>query len=56
MGIRGPHHWLHRVGIGRAFHAKYGFALMHEKVHEETGLDIMRLRFAANTPSPITDP
>lgn len=36
--------------LGRAFYARYGFVLMQEKVHEETGLDVMRLKLAANTP------
>jgi len=29
--------------IGRAFYAGYGFVLMQESVHDETGLDVMRL-------------
>jgi putative acetyltransferase len=36
--------------IGRAFYARYGFELMQEKVHDQTGLDMMRLMLAANTP------
>ena len=32
--------------IGRAFYAKYGFVLIQEKVHDETGLDILCLRLA----------
>lgn len=32
--------------IGRTFYAKYGFVLVQEKVHEETGLDVLRLRLA----------
>jgi putative acetyltransferase len=35
---------------GRAFFAKYGFEVIHHRVHEETGFEIMRLRLAANTP------
>lgn len=35
---------------GRAFYAKYGFKVIHENVHEETGFEIMRLRLAANDP------
>jgi len=31
--------------IGRAFYAKYGFEPIQEKVHDETGFDIVRLRF-----------
>lgn len=34
--------------IGRAFYARYGFELIQEKVHEQTGLDVMRLGLAAN--------
>ncbi|MFQ5744863.1 MAG: GNAT family N-acetyltransferase [Acidobacteriota bacterium] len=34
--------------IGRAFYASYGFELIQEKVHDQTGLDVMRLRLAAN--------
>lgn len=33
---------------GRAFYAKIGFELMHRKVHDKTGFEIMRLRLAAN--------
>ena len=36
--------------IGRAFYARYGFELMQEKVHDQTGLDVMRLTLAANMP------
>jgi putative acetyltransferase len=36
--------------IGRAFYARYGFELMQKKVHVQTGLELMRLRLAANTP------
>jgi putative acetyltransferase len=35
--------------VGRAFYARYGFELMQEKVHDQTGLEVMRLRLAANT-------
>ena len=31
--------------IGRAFYAKYGFTPIEEKVHEQTGFDLLRLRF-----------
>ena len=34
--------------IGRAFYARYGFELIQEKVDDQTGLDVMRLRLAAN--------
>lgn len=30
--------------IGRAFYAKYGFTPIDEKVHEQTGFDLLRLR------------
>ena len=30
--------------IGRAFYAKYGFTPIEEKVHEQTGFDLLRLR------------
>ena len=30
--------------LGRAFYEKLGFELMHQKTHEQTGLEIMRLR------------
>jgi putative acetyltransferase len=30
--------------IGRAFYAKYGFTPINEKVHEQTGFDLLRLR------------
>lgn len=33
--------------IGRAFYAKYGFEPMLRKVHEPTGLQLVRLRLAA---------
>jgi len=36
--------------IGRAFYARYGFELMQRKVHDQTGLELMRLRLEANTP------
>ena len=32
--------------IGRAFYSKYGFVLIHEKVHESTGQDVLRLKLA----------
>ncbi len=35
--------------IGRAFYARYGFELIEEKVHDQTGFELMRLRLAANT-------
>ncbi|MCA9926278.1 MAG: GNAT family N-acetyltransferase [Anaerolineales bacterium] len=33
--------------IGRRFYEKYGFVLMHELIHEETGQAALRLRLAA---------
>lgn len=30
--------------IGRAFYAKYGFEFVAEKVHEQTGFELLRLR------------
>ena len=34
--------------IGRAFYSSYGFELLLEKIHEETGNTILRLRFTDN--------
>ena len=34
----------------RAFYAKCGFEVMHHKIHEQTGFEIIRLRLAANPP------
>ena len=31
--------------IGRSFYAKYGFTPIQEKVHDQTGFDLLRLRF-----------
>lgn len=36
--------------LGRAFYAKLGFELMHQKVHDQTGCEVMRLRLAAHNP------
>jgi len=33
--------------IGRAFYARYGFRPMHERVHEQTGLAVLRLGLTA---------
>jgi putative acetyltransferase len=33
---------------GRAFYLTLGFELIHQKVHDQTGFDIMRLRLAAD--------
>lgn len=33
--------------VGRAFYDRYGFELMHEKMHEETGNALLRLKFSA---------
>lgn len=35
---------------GRAFYATLGFELLHTKVHDQTGFEVMRLRLAANMP------
>ncbi len=35
--------------IARAFYARYGFELIQEKVHDQTGLKLLRLRLTANT-------
>lgn len=34
--------------LGRAFYTKLGFELMRQKIHDQTGLEVMRLRLAAN--------
>jgi SAM-dependent methyltransferase len=34
--------------IGRAFYAKYGFETVAEKVHEQTGFDLLRLRLPSS--------
>lgn len=34
--------------IGRAFYAKYGFEPIEEKVHDQTGFDLLRLRFTGS--------
>ncbi len=34
--------------IGRAFYAKYGFTPVEENVHEQTGFDLLRLRFTGS--------
>ncbi len=36
--------------VGRAFYAKYGFEPMLQRVHEPTGLQIVRLRMTAGAP------
>ncbi len=33
---------------GRAFYSSLGFELMHKKVHDQTGFEVMRLRLAAS--------
>ena len=35
--------------IGRAFYAKYGFESIEEKVHDQTGFDLLRLRLKSST-------
>lgn len=37
-----------RNQAGRAFYLTLGFEFMHQKVHDQTGFDIMRLRLAAD--------
>ena len=37
-----------RNALGRAFYDRYGFELMQERVHEATGLTVMRLKLAGN--------
>ena len=34
--------------IGRQFYAQYGFSLMAEKIHEETGRQLLRLKYTAS--------
>ena len=34
--------------IGRRFYASYGFVPLAEKIHEETGNKVLRLKFTAN--------
>ena len=36
--------------LSRAFYAGLGFDLVHKKVHDQTGFEILRLRLAAETP------
>lgn len=38
--------------LGRAFYEKIGFVLRHRKVHEPTGFEVLRLRLAAENPTP----
>ena len=33
--------------VGRAFYDKYGFKLVEEKIHEQTGENVLRLEFTA---------
>jgi putative acetyltransferase len=33
--------------IGRNFYSRYGFSLLEEKLHEPTGQQVLRLKFAA---------
>lgn len=35
--------------IGRSFYAKYGFTPIEEKFHEQTGFDLLRLGFSAES-------
>jgi putative acetyltransferase len=34
--------------IGLKFYSRYGFKLLSEKIHEETGHELLRLKFTAN--------
>ena len=34
--------------MGRKFYLKYGFVMIEEKIHEDTGHKILRLKFSAN--------
>lgn len=34
--------------IGRNFYSKYGFEQLEEKLHEQTGQQVLRLKFTAN--------
>lgn len=36
--------------IGRKFYARYGFEPLTQKNHEETGNEVLRLKFVANRP------
>ena len=36
--------------VGRAFYAKYGFEPILQRIHEPTGLEVVRLRLAAGKP------
>ncbi len=40
--------------IGRKFYSRYGFEALSERVHEETGNKVLRLKFTANKSSPQT--
>jgi putative acetyltransferase len=40
--------------LGRAFYAKLGFEPVHQKVHEPTGFEIIRLRLATKRVVPTT--
>lgn len=35
--------------IGRRFYEQYGFNLVEEKIHEQTGEQVLRLKFAVNS-------
>ena len=37
-----------RNAVGRKFYSQYGFTLVEEKVHEQTGEPLLRLEFIAN--------
>jgi putative acetyltransferase len=37
--------------LGRAFYAGMGFAFLHERIHDQTGREVMRLRLDARHPA-----
>jgi putative acetyltransferase len=37
-----------RNWLGRAFYSRLGFELMHKKVHDQTGFEVLRLRLASS--------
>jgi len=39
-----------RNQLGRAFYTKLGFEFLHQKVHDQTGFEVIRLRLAASNP------
>jgi len=41
--------------LGGSFYAKYGFELMHEKIHAKTDFEVMRLRLPPDAPPQPSD-